>query len=231
MKLTKRLKNADTGKTLKKLEKKPTKKLGKKAEKWVGANYKLVGLEVTGEGHPKVSRYVPPGTMRKINNDGARSSVFMTIMPGGLRVAWDTCGACMEWTGNCRCNAGVSAPRSIEYIYDQTVALQAGEEWTPHHPRYRVGSIQAMRSNSKTGRLAMGTTSGNTSEGKKLLTKGKTLTKPVKPMAEEALDTAKLHKAAKKMADSSTKSLNKKLRKLEGGGKSITTLRKKKLRK
>lgn len=193
-----------------------------------GANYELFDLSITGPGMPKISKYITPGTFRKKYSDG-KSNSFTTVMPNGLHVGWDTCGKCLEWVGVCRCPEGVMCPRSVEYIYDHITAELAGEEWTYNHPRYKVGSVHAMRygqANNDNKRLSMPKTSSGSGERK-------LLTKPFKsePLPEEAFDGAKLRKVAEGLAKDAEVDVNRKLKKLEGAGGTKTLGRKTKLRK
>ena len=41
---------------------------------------------------------------------------LVTIMPSGLRVAWDTCGKCHHHVAQCACKSGVYHPASIGWI-------------------------------------------------------------------------------------------------------------------
>lgn len=41
---------------------------------------------------------------------------LVTIMPSGLRVAWDTCGKCHHHVAQCSCKSGVYHPASIGWI-------------------------------------------------------------------------------------------------------------------
>lgn len=220
-------------KSLKKPEKAPAKKLSKPLKKssgkksygdWPDTDYTLVDTSVEGDGYPRVSRFVPPGTMRKVFNDKRPVHTFMTVMPNDLRVAWDICGYCVNWVGCCTCTNGVSAPRSVEYIYDSIVAEMAGEEWSPSHPNYRIGTIQQMRrSGASSSRLRMPKISDTEERPKKLLSK-KTSSEP---LPEEAFDNEKLRKVAKGLAKKAETSLNQKLKKMEGAGKSKKLLKRK----
>lgn len=41
---------------------------------------------------------------------------LVTIMPSGLRVAWDTCGKCHHHVSQCACKSGVYHPSSVGWI-------------------------------------------------------------------------------------------------------------------
>lgn len=69
--------------------------------------------------------------------EGNRASHLVTIMPDDLRIAWSSCGRCSWSVFVCKCPTGSSPSRSVEYIYDKTVARLAGEEWDHTHPNYR----------------------------------------------------------------------------------------------
>ena len=70
---------------------------------------------------------------------------LVTVMPDGLRVAWDTCRYCSRYFSSCSCKAGIQACRSIEYIYDSIDAHMKKEEWTVHHRNYRGSLTRAER--------------------------------------------------------------------------------------
>lgn len=72
------------------------------------------------EGAPVVDLdKVPPNTYYRIRNDG--QYVFVTIMPDGLYVGWDNCERCHNIVSGCKCDKGIEAPKSVQYIYSKRV--------------------------------------------------------------------------------------------------------------
>lgn len=185
------------------------------------ADYDLLPLSVEREGFTRVSKVVPPQTFRKVFHDGRPNIEFCTVMPNGLRVGWANCGGCHNHVSICKCGAGVSADRAVEYIYDQTVARQAGEEWDHHHKRYKQGSLYELRRGRRAAEIdskngVKKTLKKRTEEPKKLMKKAST------PLRAEAFDTKKLGEIAREVADDAEKELNTRLRKLEGAGNKKT---------
>lgn len=64
-------------------------------------------------------------------------------------VAWDNCARCSRPITGCQCSSGAYLPRSVEYIYDQSVALANGEEWGVHHPHYAGTLRKKVRNDTK----------------------------------------------------------------------------------
>lgn len=89
-----------------------------------------------------------PGTYWRIDPATKTIRCLVTIMPDGVYVAWWSCRACSANFSQCRCRYGITPPRSIEYIYDQTNALRAGDEWSIHHPHYKGSFTMALRPSS-----------------------------------------------------------------------------------
>lgn len=91
--------------------------------------------------YPKFNpKRVPPDTYYAVERDLRKPMQLMTVMPDGLAVGWSNCGNCHGWWGLCSCPGGIVCPRSVEYIYNKTVARLAGEEWDWQHPNYK-GSL------------------------------------------------------------------------------------------
>jgi hypothetical protein len=86
-----------------------------------------------------------PQTYVTVNKSTKQMVHLTTVMPDGLHVAWSTCGTCHRYFSHCSCKGGLSVSRSVEYIYDTTVARLAGEEWTINHPNYRGSTTRAQR--------------------------------------------------------------------------------------
>lgn len=70
---------------------------------------------------------------------------MVTVMPDGLSVAWWLCRICKQDVKYCKCARGVSVCRSIEWIYDKTVAHMAGQEWDINHLNYSGSLTRAYR--------------------------------------------------------------------------------------
>lgn len=100
----------------------------------------------TAPSSPMFFRFNPdrtvPTSYYRFDKTKKRVTAVVSVMKDGLHVAWDTCGACFNYLHLCRCPNGISASRSVEYIFDSTNAILAGEEWSIHHPNYR-GSLTA----------------------------------------------------------------------------------------
>lgn len=59
----------------------------------------------------------PPETFYRYNERKRRVECLVTMMPGGLMVAWDSCGQCALSIRACTCRS-VRPPRSIVHIYE-----------------------------------------------------------------------------------------------------------------
>lgn len=122
-------------KSLKKTSKaKTTKSLKSHAE------YRKTLLRLRAEHGPlrPVLKLLPKGstTLNKTK------TAYLTTTALGTKIAWDNCGRCYAHVLLCKCDSGPTAPRSIEYIYDQDMALSKGEEWGPGHRNYK-GTFRA----------------------------------------------------------------------------------------
>jgi hypothetical protein len=71
----------------------------------------------------------PPETFYRYNEKKRTVECLVTMMPGGLLVAWDTCGNCASSVQACKCKA-VRPPRSIIHLYE----IATGEPF--EKPRY-----------------------------------------------------------------------------------------------
>lgn len=58
-----------------------------------------------------------PHTYYRRRNDN--TYVFMTIMPDGLYVGWDSCGQCSRYVTLCQCADGITPPKSVTHIYEK----------------------------------------------------------------------------------------------------------------
>jgi hypothetical protein len=107
----------------------------------------LVPLAMAPSIYPPVYQpMVPPNTYYRVVKETGRPACMVTVMPDDLHVAWFTCGVCAALDIHlCRCKRGITAGRSVEYIFDSIVAQLAGEEWGLNHPKYPGSLHQAER--------------------------------------------------------------------------------------
>lgn len=114
--------------------------------------YGLVSLEEAKRNgkFPKIDEsMIPPDTYFRVSKNELRSRCLVTVMPNSLLVAWDTCGLCHSYYNLCRCHAGISADRAIEWIFDKWTADKAGEEWDINHRNYYGSFTKAARERRK----------------------------------------------------------------------------------
>lgn len=78
----------------------------------------LIPITTDVEGAPVVDleNALPHTYYRRRNDD---LYVFLTIMPDGLYVGWDSCGRCSLYVSICRCDRGIIPPKSVSYIYSK----------------------------------------------------------------------------------------------------------------
>lgn len=67
----------------------------------------------------------PPETFYRYNEKRQRVECLVTMMPGGLLVAWDSCGQCAAHIRACTCSA-ITPSRSIIHLYE----VATGEPFT-----------------------------------------------------------------------------------------------------
>ena len=65
---------------------------------------------------PKVQPGILANTYYRINTDSGELRCMVTVMPDGLRVAWDSCGKCHDTVKRCRCRSGIYHGRDIGWI-------------------------------------------------------------------------------------------------------------------
>lgn len=175
-------------------------------------------------------------TYLRVGKADRRIKSIITIMPDGVHLSWDVCGVCHQYFTLCPCPMGVSAARSVEYIFDKTNADMKKEPWDYHHPNYRGSLTKAdreARQNRMDSRIIgpgfVPTIPGQEDPaearegGKKRLSKpggpktltkpSKPLTRPSKPLPKEAEDIGALNRAADNMAEAMTKRLQKSMEK------------------
>lgn len=101
-----------------------------------------VEAEPTYPGLPKMNPAMNfmDATYYRFNPTTKMVEALVTVMPNGLSVAWDICRGCSRLFVQCSCRAGVQVCRSVEWIWDQTKADMAREDWTINHPMY-YGSL------------------------------------------------------------------------------------------
>jgi hypothetical protein len=78
---------------------------------------RLIPLDKGKPHFPKAQDNVLPNTYYRVpNDDENRLRCFVTVMPDGNRIAWDTCGKCKTHVSHCSCPSGVYHPSSIGWI-------------------------------------------------------------------------------------------------------------------
>ena len=86
---------------------------------------------------PKLDR-VPPSTFYAFDEDAKRVSHLVSFDMRRTALAWDMDDSGVYFL---RCKRALVAPRYVEYCWDSSRALAAGEEWNFHHKDYK-GSIR-----------------------------------------------------------------------------------------
>lgn len=148
-------KNNSTGKSLKKPDPKPEKKLvvKKKADtgpslpvqvrpvmpkgyKWktlktvdlVEGGVKLHRVDPTNmpKEFPVVHPKLAPNTVFRINKETGKCHGMVTVMPDGVNVAWDVCGGCNQHVSICTCRNGIIHGKGVEHIYISSLARSDG---------------------------------------------------------------------------------------------------------
>lgn len=76
----------------------------------------LVPLDKRKPHYPKVQTNVLPNTYYRVVKDEDRVRSMVTVMPDGLRVAWDSCAKCYGHITLCACKDGMYHSRSIGWI-------------------------------------------------------------------------------------------------------------------
>lgn len=65
---------------------------------------------------PKVDARVLDNTFYRYSDSQNRVVGFVTIMPDGLTVGWDTCGRCKQYFSHCTCKSGIYHPKTIGWM-------------------------------------------------------------------------------------------------------------------
>lgn len=79
--------------------------------------YVLVPVRKDVPGFPKVNYSVPDGSFWRVDKRTNKPTAITTITPDGVSLGWDNCGTCTSSLSTCRCEAGISLPNAIGYIY------------------------------------------------------------------------------------------------------------------
>lgn len=88
----------------------------------------------------------PPETYYAYNTKTHRCEHMLSFDVFDIGIAWD-----MDYSGRyfTRCERNLRCPRSVEYSYDASNAIKAGEWWSHSHPNYR-GSLSSRMDGSAT---------------------------------------------------------------------------------
>lgn len=76
----------------------------------------LIPLDKRQDGWPKTQPGILPNTYYRIDNKTGNLRCMVTVMPTGLRLAWDMCGKCHDTVARCLCRSGVYHGSSIGFI-------------------------------------------------------------------------------------------------------------------
>lgn len=154
----------------------------------------LVPLDQRQDGYPIAAKGVLDGTYYRIEVETGKVRAFVTIMPGGNRVAWDNCAKCYQHIRNCACPTGVYHPRSVAWIRatcDINYPTERVESYSQYYDPYNRKSGDTMSGTS----LGFSVVDSPSSKPKRAS----------KPVEVEELDMAELDKAAKKIARKTTR--------------------------
>lgn len=107
----------------------------------------LIPVTETVKGAPALAMAtMPPNTYYRVDRATKEVRALVTLCPDRysptpVHVGWFECGQCGKWASHCRCASGLVVPRSVEYIWDSSVALCNNEEWGPRHANY-MGTLR-----------------------------------------------------------------------------------------
>lgn len=76
----------------------------------------LVPVSQAKSHYPRAADGVLDNTYYRVIKDTDTVRAFVTIMPDGNRVAWDSCAKCYQHIRNCPCKEGAYHSRSIAWI-------------------------------------------------------------------------------------------------------------------
>lgn len=89
----------------------------------------------------KIQNNVLPNTYYRVNvGDEESLRAMVTIMPDGLKVAWDTCGKCKTHVKHCHCPSGAYPSASIGWIratYDINYPTERVVDYSMYNDPYK----------------------------------------------------------------------------------------------
>lgn len=101
----------------------------------------LVAITEGKKHFPKVQDNVLPNTYYRIQDDKPEYlRALVTVMPDGLRAAWDNCGKCMKHVSGCICLSGVYPPRVIGWMratYDINYPTEKVSDYSKYNDPYK----------------------------------------------------------------------------------------------
>lgn len=147
---------------------------------------------------------------------------MVTVMPDGVRLAWDICGACARYFTICICMAGVTPPGQVGWMRAVTDRWMAGESLadTAHasQPSTAVDAgdralvrpkATKVRQKASQGRAGASVPAPTTQKAQKKINKADTM---VDGIDLSNIDMGALNKAATEQAAADTKKILKKKR-------------------
>lgn len=69
------------------------------------------------EDFPSPFAKVLPGTVFRVHQDTGAVDSMVTVLPGGLHMAWASCTQCLNAVTRCICQRGFVHPRGVEWAY------------------------------------------------------------------------------------------------------------------
>jgi hypothetical protein len=76
----------------------------------------LVPLAKRQEDWPSTQAGLIANTFYRIDSSTKKLRCMVTVMPDGLRLAWDSCGKCHEHVIRCKCRSGIYHCSSVGFI-------------------------------------------------------------------------------------------------------------------
>lgn len=102
---------------------------------------RLIPLDKGKPHFTKIQDNVLPNTYYRVEiDDEDRLRAMVTIMPTGLRVAWDNCGKCKQHISHCKCSSGAYHPSSIGWIratYDVNYPTEGVTDYSRYNDPYK----------------------------------------------------------------------------------------------
>lgn len=118
---------------------------------------RLVPLSDALAHFPKVQDNVLPNTYFRVpENEPDRLRAFVTIMPDGTHIAWDSCGKCHQHVSMCACKSGIYHPSSIGWIRatcDINYPTEKVTDYSQYFDPYKKLQGKGYDPNEVTGRL------------------------------------------------------------------------------